>query len=133
MASTATPPALPLQQPTDPMTAQIQFRLRIKRHEDIALGPGKISLLEAIARTGSISAAGRELQMSYRRAWNLLDEINRSLAEPAVITAAGGAHGGGSRLTAVGLEIIERYRRIEATAAQAAAADLQRLLQLLAP
>jgi len=133
MASTAARPAQTLQQPTDSMTAQIQFRLRIKRHEDIALGPGKISLLEAIARTGSISAAGRELQMSYRRAWNLLDEINRSLAEPAVITAAGGAHGGGSRLTAVGLEIIERYRRIEATAAQAADADLQRLLQLLAP
>ena len=115
------------------MTAQIQFRLRIKRNEAIALGPGKISLLEAIDRTGSISAAGRELQMSYRRAWNLLDEINQALLQPAVQTAAGGPGGGGTSLTPVGQEIIKRYRRIEATAAKASANDLKALLKLMQP
>lgn len=115
------------------MTTQIQFRLRLRHHGEIALGPGKISLLEAIERTGSISAAGRELEMSYRRAWLLVDELNRALKAPAVVTAAGGRHGGGTALTPVGQEIVQRYRRIEATARAAAAEDLDHLLGLLTP
>jgi len=97
------------------------------------MGPGKVSLLEAIAETGSISAAARRYGMSYRRAWLLVNEMNQALREPAVATATGGAFGGGARLTTVGEEIVRRYRRVEATAYEAAAADIAALEDLLAP
>ena len=71
--------------------------------------------------------------MSYRRAWILVDEMNRALAGPAVATAAGGEHGGGSTLTALGLELIDVYRRVESTAARAGAKDIARLLELATP
>ena len=80
---------------------RVQFRLRISRGTDIAIGPGKIDLLEAIEAAGSISAAARSLGMSYRR--------------------------GGARLTRLGAEVIERYRRIERNAARAGATDLRAL------
>lgn len=115
------------------MKPQVQFRLRVRRGDIIAIGPGKVSLLEAIERTGSISAAGRELGMSYRRAWLLIDEINRSLVEPAVTASAGGAGGGGAVITPVGLELVRRYRAIEDMAQAATAKELQRLTRLLAP
>ena len=107
------------------------FRLRISRGHDIAIGPGKIDLLEAIARTGSITAAAKALGMSYRRAWLLVDMMNRCFASPVVAAESGGAHGGGTRLTPLGREVARRYRRIEATAARASAADLEALLALL--
>ncbi len=115
------------------MTSKVQFRLRIYRDDSIAIGPGKVALLEAIAETGSISAAARQLGMSYRRAWLLIDETNRALAQPAVATAAGGAHGGGTALTPVGDQVIRHYRAVEATARTAAAADLAALTRLLSP
>ena len=115
------------------MKPKVQFRLRIYRDDSIAIGPGKIALLEAIAETGSISAAGRQLGMSYRRAWMLIDEMNRALNAPAVSTAAGGAHGGGTALTAVGEQIVRHYRAVESTARMAAAADIAALTRLLAP
>jgi molybdate transport system regulatory protein len=115
------------------MKSKVQFRLRIYREESIAIGPGKVALLEAVAETGSISAAARHLGMSYRRAWVLIDETNRALAAPAVNTAAGGAHGGGTALTDVGIELVTRYRAIENTARLAAAADIAALNRLLAP
>jgi molybdate transport system regulatory protein len=114
------------------MKTRVQFRLRIHRDEQVAIGPGKIALLEAIAETGSISAAGRQMGMSYRRAWMLIDEMNRALRAPAVVTAAGGAHGGGSVLTPVGERIVRHYRAIESTARVAAAADIAALTRLLA-
>ncbi|RZL93579.1 MAG: LysR family transcriptional regulator [Variovorax sp.] len=114
------------------MKSKVQFRLRIYRDDSIAIGPGKIALLEAIAETGSISAAGRQLGMSYRRAWMLIDEMNRALSAPAVVTAAGGAHGGGTALTPVGEQIVQHYRAIESTARVAAAADITALTRLLA-
>jgi molybdate transport system regulatory protein len=113
------------------MKSKVQFRLRIYRDDSIAIGPGKIALLEAIAETGSISAAGRQLGMSYRRAWMLIDEMNRALSSPAVTTAAGGAHGGGTALTPVGEQIVQHYRAIESTARVAAAADITALTRLL--
>jgi molybdate transport system regulatory protein len=116
---------------TRPDKHRVQFRLRVYRGEDIAVGPGKIALLEAIKRTRSISAAARELDMSYRRAWLLIDEMNRSLRKPAVETAVGGARGGGSAVTPTGLELMRRYRAIEAAARQAAAHDIAALKQLL--
>jgi len=110
----------------------VRFRLRVTRGDDIAVGPGKIDLLEAIARTGSITAAAKELGMSYRRAWLLVDTMNRNFKSPVVAAETGGTHGGGAAITDVGAQVIERYRRIEATAARAAAADIRALRSLLA-
>lgn len=116
-----------------PTLHRVQLRMRAYRGDDIAVGPGKIALLQAIERTRSISAAARELGMSYRRAWLLVDELNRSLREPAVETATGGAHGGGSMVTPSGLALIECYRAIETTAAAAAASHIEALKRMLAP
>jgi molybdate transport system regulatory protein len=77
------------------------------------IGPGKIALLEAIKATGSISAAARDLGMSYRRAWLLVEQLNNALAEPAVAAATGGRQGGGAVLTASGERVVELYRSIE--------------------
>jgi molybdate transport system regulatory protein len=109
-----------------------KFRLRVTVGEVIAIGPGKIQLLEAIRETGSITAAAKSLGMSYRRAWLLLDELNHALRKPAVDSAKGGVQGGGSALTPVGQQLIDTYRRIEDTAASACAADIKRLLGLVA-
>jgi molybdate transport system regulatory protein len=104
----------------------LKFKVQILCGDEIAMGPGKAALLEAIAREGSISAAGRAMGMSYRRAWMLVDVMNRCWAEPLVATAAGGARGGGARLTEAGTAILARYRAIEArlgaTVAEEAAA-----------
>lgn len=95
------------------------------------MGPGKIDLLEAIDATGSLTAGARALGMSYRRAWILLDELNRCLPDGAVESAIGGLNGGGSVLTASGRELLELYRRIESTAARETAPDVKRLKSLL--
>jgi molybdate transport system regulatory protein len=108
------------------------FRLRITHGEDIAVGPGKIDLLEAIARAGSITAAAKELGMSYRRAWMLVDTMNRCFKSPVVDAEAGGRRGGGTALTLVGAEVVRRYRSIEKSAAKAGAADIRAFLALLA-
>jgi molybdate transport system regulatory protein len=89
-------------------------RLRIVFGPDMRIGPGKMDLLEAIGRTGSISAAGRELGMSYRRAWLLVDDVNKLFAQPVVTASAGGVHGGGARLTEFGRAVVAAYRRVEA-------------------
>ncbi len=115
------------------MKSKVQFRLRIYRDDSIAIGPGKVALLEAIAESGSISAAARQMGMSYRRAWVLIDEMNRALSTPAVNTATGGAHGGGAKLTALGADLIKHYRAIESTARVAATEDIAALHRLLAP
>ncbi|MFO1303089.1 MAG: LysR family transcriptional regulator [Burkholderiales bacterium] len=107
--------------------SRVSFRLRVTRGEDIALGPGKVALLEAIAREGSITAAAKALGMSYRRAWMLVDTMNRNFRTPVVEAGAGGSHGGGAALTRLGQDVVDRYRRIEATAARAAAEDLRGL------
>jgi len=111
--------------------SRAQFRLRITRGEDIAVGPGKIDLLEAIAATGSITAAARRLGMSYRRAWLLVDTMNRCFKNPVVDAEAGGRRGGGTQLTAVGAEALQRYRKMEKLAASAAAIELRKLQRLL--
>jgi len=114
-----------------PATPVATFRLRIAAGASIAIGPGKIALLEAIAQAGSLTAAAKALDMSYRRAWLLLDEINRALSQPAVESTKGGTHGGGSALTGTGRELIALYRRIEQTAHRECAADLHRIFDLL--
>jgi len=110
---------------------RVQFRLRIVKGDDIAVGPGKIDLLEAIAATGSLTSAAKKLGMSYRRAWLLVDTMNRCFDAPVTESAAGGARGGGTALTSLGTELVERYRRIERAALESNAADLRRLRSLL--
>ncbi|XUM22745.1 winged helix-turn-helix domain-containing protein [Bradyrhizobium oligotrophicum S58] len=101
--------------------------LRIDLDDGSRIGPGNISLLENIARHGSISAAGRAMDMSYKRAWDLVDEINRVCRQPAVARQTGGRNGGGAALTAFGAQLVERYRRIERDAADAVKKDLAAL------
>ncbi|WP_029001711.1 winged helix-turn-helix domain-containing protein [Azohydromonas australica] len=115
------------------MKAKVQLRLRIYRGDVVAIGPGKVSLLEAIAETGSISAAARSMGMSYRRAWMLVDEMTRSLRTPPVNTATGGAHGGGAVLTPAGEKLIRHYRGIEERLLAAAKDDITALKGMLAP
>ncbi len=98
-----------------PMSARnrAQVRLRIDFDAGASIGPGKVALLEQIDHCGSLSQAARDLGLSYRRAWNLLDDLNHAFAEPVVATVTGGARGGGARITALGRQIVERYRRVE--------------------
>lgn len=96
------------------MRAGVRFHIRDRDgHSPLAIGPGKVALLEAIQETGSITSAAKSLGMSYRRAWLLVDETNRCLVRPAVATAAGGEHGGGTALTGTGVELVARYRALE--------------------
>ncbi len=112
--------------------AKLQIRARLMRGEDIAMGPGKADLLEAIRETGSISAAGRQMGMSYRRAWLLVDTMNRSFHSPLVSSSVGGSQGGGAQLTPLGETVLAHYRQLEQDLAQAARAQEQALRQLLA-
>ncbi len=89
------------------------IRFRVDIGPELAIGPGKIALLEQIGATGSLSEAARKLGMSYRRAWQLLDSLNAALDEPVTEAHKGGAHGGGSRLTAFGHEVIRIYRNFD--------------------
>lgn len=88
--------------------------------KEIALGPGKIDLLEAIDRDGSISAAAREMGLSYRRAWDMVDTMNRHFQGPLVIRATGGKGGGGAELSELGRRIAKLYREMETNALKAA-------------
>ncbi len=98
--------------------------VRIDLAVDGRIGPGKIQLLEAIAEHGSISAAGRAMDMSYKRAWDLVDEINRICGRAAVDSQIGGKNGGGAVLTPFGISLVARYRKIEHDAANAVRKDL---------
>lgn len=109
------------------------LKLRIKLCSFAALGPGKIDLLEAIARCGSITKAAKDQEMSYRRAWLLVDAMNRAFAEPVIDASPGGSSGGGARLTATGRAIIAIYRRAEAKAEAAVEGELADMAALLAP
>ncbi|MCY1218507.1 ModE molybdate transport repressor domain protein [compost metagenome] len=111
---------------------RVRFRMRVTVADVIAVGPGKVALLEAIRDHGSISAAAASLTMSYRRAWLLLQEINHAMRRPAVLSEHGGEHRGGSRLTPEGEEMIRLYRAIEAQAQAACSAEIKALLRLLA-
>jgi molybdate transport system regulatory protein len=91
------------------------------------IGPGKAALLESVRDTGSISAAARAMGMDYKRAWLLVDSLNRAFATPVVKRTTGGSRGGGATLTAFGEELLERYRRLEVAGAELAADDLNAL------
>jgi molybdate transport system regulatory protein len=97
------------------------------------IGPGKAALLESIRDTGSISAAARDMGMSYKRAWLLLDSMNQAFTEPVVTAAPGGAGGGGATLTPFGAEVLERYRRINDRATATADDDIAALARRARP
>jgi molybdate transport system regulatory protein len=100
--------------------ARACFSIRVDLASGLRIGPGKISLLETIRSTGSISAAARSLEMSYRRAWLLVEEINNGLHESAVTAESRGRHGGGAVVTTVGEPVIDLYHSIESQAKSAA-------------
>lgn len=106
-------------------------QLRILLGAVTAMGPGKAALVEAIERTGSISAAAREMGMSYRRAWDLVDAMNRCFRAPLVETATGGPGGGGAAVTPLGRDVVRRYRAMEAKAAASVRREMQALETLL--
>ncbi|MEO7114530.1 MAG: ModE family transcriptional regulator [Caldimonas sp.] len=110
-----------------------RFRMRVLSGESIAIGPGKIQLLEAIRDARSITAAAKTMGMSYRRAWMLVDEVNRALKKPAVASAIGGDQGGGSELTETGELLVRTYRKIETNAAATCAKDIEALIALVKP
>src|SRR5687767_5563109 len=91
-----------------------------------AIGPGKAELIERIAQTGSISAAARAMGMSYRRAWQLVEALNRDFQKPVVLTAIGGQRGGGARVTPFGSSLVRMFRTMEEKACDAIARDLRR-------
>ncbi len=103
-----------------PPPSNDQLSIRLDLASGARIGPGKVAVLEEIGRSGSISAAGRALKMSYRRTWELVEELNRTLGAAVVETAAGGSGGGGAILTPVGQAVIRSYRAIEMDTAQAA-------------
>lgn len=109
-----------------------RLTLRIDFRDGLRLGPGKVRLLELIGQNGSISAAGRDMGMSYRRAWLLVDSLNRGFKEPLVHTQPGGRGGGGAGLSAFGRMVVETYRAMERDMATAVQTRLRALEQVLA-
>ena len=104
-----------------------RLTLRIDFGPENAIGPGKIKLLELLGETGSIAAAGRAMDMSYRRAWLLVAALNTMFREPVVATKLGGKAGGGAQLTPFGADVISRYRDMERLAQTALAPHLNEL------
>lgn len=111
-------------------TQELHLRLRIVLGMDIAIGPGKADLLEGIAEMGSIAAAGRRMQMSYKRAWYLIATLNRCFDKPLVRARKGGRGAGGAELTATGKRVLSLYRRIQARAERTSRAELAALAKL---
>ena len=107
------------------------LRIRIVFGDSEMIGPGKAELLDRIARTGSIAAAGREMGMSYKRAWQLIGTLNGMFRDPLVESTRGGPGGGGAVLTDTGRRVLELYRGFEADAVDSGAPRLEALNALL--
>jgi molybdate transport system regulatory protein len=111
--------------------AGTHLSIRIDLSNGNRIGPGKVALLEAIRAQGSISGAARSLGMSYRRAWLLVEEINKALAKPAVIAEMGGRSGGGASVTPVGEKIVDLYRSIERRTRKASHSEFRAMAKLV--
>jgi molybdate transport system regulatory protein len=98
--------------------------LRVTFSDDFYVGPGRADLLEGIASTGSIAAAGKAMGMSYKRAWSLVQALNEGFGRPLVVTSRGGAEQGGAALTEEGAFVLERYRAMQDAARKAIASDV---------
>jgi molybdate transport system regulatory protein len=107
------------------------YRLRVVFGPGAMMGPGKAELLERIRATGSIAAAGRDMGMSYKRAWQLVETMNAMFHAPVVESSRGGAKGGGARLTETGADVLAAYRAFEAEARAAGAPHVARMRALL--
>jgi molybdate transport system regulatory protein len=110
-----------------PMVGPLKLKAQLLCGDELAMGPGKADLLDAIQAEGSISGAGRKLGMSYRRTWLLVDAMNRCWSEPLVDATPGGGEHRGARVTATGQEVLAAYRALEAALAKAAEGPLQTL------
>lgn len=121
--------------PTAGPTAGPEARLRLRLYfgDSLTFGPGKADLLALIGEVGSISAAGRRMGMSYKRAWTLVEEMNAAFREPVVESVRGGAGGGGARLTAAGEDVLAQYRALEAIVRDRGAAQIAAIAQRLNP
>lgn len=114
-----------------PPEAPLEPRLRVLLGASIAMGPGKADLLDAVDAEGSITAAARHMGMSYRRAWLLIETMNRCFRTPLVETERGGPGGGGAHLTELGREALRRYRDLETRAEKLLASDMAEFRQLM--
>jgi molybdate transport system regulatory protein len=115
-----------------PAALALNLQIRVLQEGAVVMGPGRAELLALIQGTGSIAAAARGMAMSYKRAWALVEALNRAFASPLVEAAKGGAGGGGAKLTATGIEVLGAYESLDADCRAAAAAALDRLQQRLA-
>jgi len=104
-----------------------RIKLSLILESGARIGPGKAALLESVRDTGSISAAARAMGMDYKRAWTLIDSLNRAFDTTVVARTAGGSGGGGAILTEFGADLLGRYRRLEAATAELGATDLKAL------
>lgn len=104
------------------------LKIRIALGKTIAMGPGKADLLDAIDAHGSISAAAKQMKMSYRRAWELVDVMNKCFNQPLVISSPGGVNGGGAQLTEVGRTILKNYRELVEKSSVAANVELNEII-----
>ncbi len=118
--------------PSSAAKVQLRLRARLIHGNEIAMGPGKADLLEAIAKYGSITAAAQSMDMSYRRAWLLVDTMNRCFEEPLVIAATGGAKGGGAHLSKLGVDVVKDYRAMMSALEKTGAPHLQKFRKYLA-
>lgn len=107
--------------------------VRVKLGADASFGPGKAALLEALDRLGSISAAARAMDMSYRQAWMLVETMNQTFRAPVITTTQGGVRGGGATLTPLGRRLVATYRSLQHKAAASVRHDLVAIMQLTAP
>lgn len=110
-----------------------RLSIRLDLSQTARIGPGKIQLLEEIAKCGSISGGGRALKMSYRKAWELIEEMNQNLGLDVVETATGGPGGGGTQLTQAGKQIVYQYRSLEKDTASVAQAHIACFLKICKP
>jgi len=114
-----------------PAKKSFKALFRVYRGDEIALGPGKVELLEHIAQTGSISEAARRMKMSYNRAWLLVRTMNRCFAEPLVLSSRGGDQHGGAQLTKSGRDVLRFYRQLETKFSNATRQPVRELLSRL--
>lgn len=129
--TTEAPPGPRINRPPRPHMRE-EPQVRVQFGKGFPLGPGKVRLIEAVRRTGSISAAAREARMSYRRAWVLIDEVNRSFREPLVQTSTGGRGGGGATVTVMGETALHRYWTIDEKVKRIVEQEVEAMRDLLA-
>ena len=123
------PSSMPVNEPASAPWPKL--RLRLVFGDDAMLGPGKVELLEFIREEGSIAAAGRRMNMSYKRAWMLVEHLNAAFREPLVDSSRGGAKGGGAQLTATGERVLAEYRKLEDRIAEAGSSEIDTIRSLL--